>query len=66
MILGNHLMIEDNILTVTASFGKSLISLMNLDGNNVFAFQDPSVSPPKRSEMRIAWIVLDLPQVVLR
>ena len=66
MILGNHLMIEDNILTVTASFGKSLISLMNSDGNKVLAFQDPPVSPPKRSEMRIAWIVLDLPQVVLR
>ena len=53
-ILGNHLMIEDDIsciLTVTASFGKSLISLMNLDGNKVFAFQDPPVSP---SEMRKA------------
>lgn len=51
-ILGNHLMIEDDIsciLTVTASFGKSLISLMNLDGYKVFAFQDPPVSP---SEMR--------------
>ena len=47
-------MIEDSILTVTASFGKSLISLMNSNGNKVLAFQDPPVSPPKRSEMRIA------------
>ena len=48
-------MIEDDILTVTASFGKSLISLMNLDGNEVFPFQDPPVSPPaERSEMRKA------------
>ena len=66
MILGNHLMTEDDILTVTASFGKSLISITNLDGNKVLEFQDPPVSPPKRSEMRKAWIVLDLPQVVFR
>ena len=66
MMLGNHLTIEDDILTVTANFGKSLISLMNLDGNKVFSFQDLPVSPPKRSEMQKAWIVLDLPQVLLR
>ena len=47
MIVGSHLMIEDDILTVTASFGKSLISLMNLDGNKVFAFQAPPFEYPK-------------------